>query len=102
MCSTTPGSLRGSSGRRRSDGRAGAKGSKVSTGLVAESVHAGYRGVRVLRGADVTATAGSVALIVGRNGSGKSTLLKAIYGLVPVDEGRIILEGGELTKLRPD
>ena len=37
--------------------------------------------------------AGSLTAVVGPNGAGKSTLLKAIAGILPADEGSIVLEG---------
>jgi zinc/manganese transport system ATP-binding protein len=40
-----------------------------------------------------TFAAGSMTAIVGPNGAGKSTLLKAMVGIVPTDQGRVVLEG---------
>ena len=40
--------------------------------------------------------------IIGPNGAGKSTLIKAIFGLLPVMRGRVLLRGEEITGLRPD
>jgi branched-chain amino acid transport system ATP-binding protein len=37
--------------------------------------------------------------IIGPNGAGKSTLLKALFGLIPVREGRVLLAGEEITGL---
>ncbi len=52
----------------------------------------------VLDGVDVTVAAGEVLVIIGRSGSGKSTLLRCINLLEPIDEGRILLEGDEITR----
>jgi ABC-type polar amino acid transport system ATPase subunit len=51
----------------------------------------------VLDGIDVTVDAGEVLVVIGPSGSGKSTLLRCINLLTPVDEGRIYLEGEEIT-----
>lgn len=52
-----------------------------------------------LCGVDLTLEAGDFVTIIGGNGAGKSTLLNAICGSFPVDEGRILLDDTELTKL---
>ena len=44
----------------------------------------------VLRGVDFAAMPGALTAIVGPNGSGKTTLLRAIAGLSPQTEGRIV------------
>ncbi len=68
-----------------------------------EGLEAGYvRDLPILRGIDLTAEAGKLTVIIGPNGAGKSTLIKAIAGLVPVTAGRVLLEGQEITGLRPD
>ena len=51
----------------------------------------------VLDGIDLTVDAGEVLVVIGPSGSGKSTLLRCINLLTPVDEGRIFLEGEEIT-----
>jgi molybdate transport system ATP-binding protein len=55
-------------------------------------------GIRLDRGAlrlevEVDAPAGDVVAVLGPNGAGKTTLLLALAGLVPVAEGRIVLDG---------
>jgi ABC-type polar amino acid transport system ATPase subunit len=51
----------------------------------------------VLDGIDLTVPAGEVLVVIGPSGSGKSTLLRCINLLEPIDEGRIFLEGVEIT-----
>ncbi len=55
----------------------------------------------VLRGVSLTVAEGQYGVLMGRTGCGKTTLLEAICGLRPVDSGRIILGGREVTRLRP-
>jgi len=64
-------------------------------------VRAGYGGEDVLRGVSLGVPEGRIVAIIGPNGSGKSTLLKAIYGLIPLRAGSVVLAGNELAGLRP-
>jgi branched-chain amino acid transport system ATP-binding protein len=70
--------------------------------LEAEGVEAGYGEALVLHGVHVRAAPGEIVSIIGPNGAGKSTLLKALYGLVAVRSGHVVLRGDEVTRLRPD
>lgn len=47
----------------------------------------------------LTLNEGDFITVIGGNGSGKSTLLNAVAGVYPVDKGRIILDGADLTRL---
>jgi ABC-type polar amino acid transport system ATPase subunit len=51
----------------------------------------------VLDGVDLTVAAGEALVIIGRSGSGKSTLLRCINLLEPIDDGRILFEGDDIT-----
>jgi branched-chain amino acid transport system ATP-binding protein len=62
---------------------------------------AGYLpGVNILNGANFFANQGELVGIIGPNGAGKSTLLKAIFGLVKVREGEILLNGESIANLK--
>jgi polar amino acid transport system ATP-binding protein len=60
-------------------------------------VHKRFGTLEVLRGIDLTVPKGSVVCVLGPSGSGKSTLLRCINLLEPPDEGRIVIEGKEIT-----
>ncbi len=63
------------------------------TYLQISDVHKGFDGVAVLRGMTLEVDLHQVVALVGASGSGKSTLLRCIDGLIPVDAGRIMLDG---------
>lgn len=52
-----------------------------------------------LRGVSLDARAGTITAVVGPNGSGKSTLVRALIGRVPLESGRISVEGAPLTEM---
>jgi ABC-type polar amino acid transport system ATPase subunit len=62
-----------------------------------EGVHKSFGKLHVLRGVDLSVERGGVVCVIGPSGSGKSTLLRCINLLEPPDEGRIFLEGKEIT-----
>jgi branched-chain amino acid transport system ATP-binding protein len=66
-----------------------------------DKVNAGYLpGINILNECSLTANEGELIGIIGPNGAGKSTLLKAIFGLVNVREGTILLNGEDITNLK--
>lgn len=52
-----------------------------------------------LNGVNLKLNAGDFVTIIGGNGAGKSTTLNAIAGVWPVDSGRIIVDGNDITRL---
>jgi len=62
-----------------------------------EGISKRYGGVRALEKADLEIQAGRVHAILGENGAGKSTLIKVMSGVVAPDEGRMLLDGREVT-----
>jgi branched-chain amino acid transport system ATP-binding protein len=61
--------------------------------LELHQVSAGYGGVDVIHGIDLTVRAGEIVTLVGANGAGKSTLVKTVSGLVPARAGTITYNG---------
>jgi len=67
----------------------------------ADNLLAGYLpGVNILNGTDLYARDGELVGIIGPNGAGKSTLLKALFGLVNVRSGNVLLRGEDITNLK--
>ena len=52
-----------------------------------------------LRGINLTLEDGDFVTVIGGNGAGKSTMLNAVAGVWPIDEGQIIIDGNDVTKL---
>lgn len=52
-----------------------------------------------LNGLSFTLNEGDFVTIIGGNGAGKSTMLNAVAGVFPVDEGSILIDGMDVTKL---
>lgn len=74
----------------------------MSTNLRAQEIEASYGSLKVLRGVSLEVSAGQIVLVIGRNGSGKSTILKTILGLTPLRAGRVLLNGVDISRERPD
>jgi ABC-type branched-subunit amino acid transport system ATPase component len=72
----------------------------MTDGLVVEDVTKSYGGLVALSQVSMHARPGEVLGIIGPNGAGKTTLLDAIAGSTSVTEGRIMLYGIELSRLR--
>ena len=64
-----------------------------------QGLRASYGAVEVLRGIDFTVARGEIVALLGTNGAGKSTILRCISGLMPADDGRIMFEGQDLTRV---
>ena len=68
--------------------------------LYAEDLVAGYLpGVDILTGCNIAVREGELIGIIGPNGAGKSTLIKAMFGLVNIRSGRVVLRGQDITSL---
>ncbi len=54
-----------------------------------------------LEDVNLTVPTGGYAALMGKTGSGKTTLLEALAGLKPMAAGRIVLQGTDVTRLKP-
>jgi ABC-type branched-subunit amino acid transport system ATPase component len=69
--------------------------------LEVQGLYAGYGDSEVLHDVSATVAEQEVVTIIGPNGAGKSTLLKAIMGYLIPHQGRIVLNGQDVTRLQP-
>jgi polar amino acid transport system ATP-binding protein len=69
----------------------------VSDALLVDGVHKAFGKLEVLRGVDLSVADHEVVCLIGASGSGKSTLLRCINLLEPIDAGRIVVEGIDIT-----
>jgi len=69
----------------------------VTAAVELENVHKSFDKVEVLRGIDLAVSEHEVVCLIGASGSGKSTLLRCVNLLEPIDEGRILIRGADVT-----
>ena len=70
--------------------------------LIGENMTGGYgRGANILNGCTIAVDKGKIAVIVGPNGAGKSTAMKAVFGMLPLREGSVRINGADITALSP-
>lgn len=69
--------------------------------LIGESMTGGYGGADILHSCTISVDKGEIAVIVGPNGAGKSTAMKAIFGMLGLREGRVMLGERDITALNP-
>ena len=66
--------------------------------LKAHKITGGYgSGPDILHACDISVGEGEIAVIVGPNGAGKSTAMKAIFGMLDVREGSVLLDGVDIS-----
>jgi ABC-type branched-subunit amino acid transport system ATPase component len=70
--------------------------------LVAEGVTSGYGEVPIVEDVSIHIGQDEIVTIIGPNGAGKSTVLKALFGFLPVWQGRVSLAGDDVTGLAPE
>ena len=71
------------------------------TALVGTAMTGGYGGADILKGCTIAVEAGEIAVIVGPNGAGKSTAMKAMFGMLDLRAGTVLLNGDDISDLPP-
>ena len=69
----------------------------MSEALLVDGVHKSFGRLEVLRGVDLELADHEVVCLIGASGSGKSTLLRCVNLLEPINAGRIVVEGIDIT-----
>jgi branched-chain amino acid transport system ATP-binding protein len=69
--------------------------------LELRGIHAGYGGIEVLHGIDLTVEAGTVLAVLGPNGAGKTTLLRVASAMLVPTRGDLLVGGRVLTGVEP-
>jgi polar amino acid transport system ATP-binding protein len=65
--------------------------------LLLEDVYKSFGENEVLKGIDLTVEPHEVVCLIGASGSGKSTLLRCVNLVEPIDSGRVVVDGEEIT-----
>jgi len=69
--------------------------------LEVDNIHAYYGNIHALRGISLEVEEGEIVTLIGANGAGKTTTLRSISKLIQPREGRIILDGEDITDHPP-
>jgi polar amino acid transport system ATP-binding protein len=70
---------------------------QASAALVLEGIRKSFGANEVLKGIDLSVAPHEVVCLIGASGSGKSTLLRCTNLVEPIDAGRVVVEGEEIT-----
>lgn len=66
-----------------------------------KDLHGGYGKITILNGVSFSIPKASITTVIGPNGAGKSTVFKAIFGLLDIHSGQVLLEGRDVTGSKP-
>ena len=69
--------------------------------LVGEAMTGGYGDADILHDCTIGVDKGEIAVVVGPNGAGKSTAMKAVFGMLSLRAGRVVMDGEDITALKP-
>jgi branched-chain amino acid transport system ATP-binding protein len=69
--------------------------------LELKNITGGYGRITILNGTSFTIPKASITTVIGPNGAGKSTVFKAIFGLLNIHGGEILLDGENVTRMKP-
>ena len=72
------------------------------TFLSATGMTGGYgQGADIIHECDISVERGEIAVVVGPNGAGKSTAMRAVFGMLNLRQGSVLLDGEDITALAP-
>ena len=71
------------------------------TFLIGKNMTGGYGGANILNSCTIGAEKGEITVVVGPNGAGKSTAMKAMFGMLQLSEGEVLMDGVEISNLKP-
>ena len=69
--------------------------------LIGRNMTGGYGGADVLHDCTIGVDRGEIAVVVGPNGAGKSTAMKAVFGMLDLREGEVLMDGEDIGALTP-
>ncbi|MEH0294823.1 ABC transporter ATP-binding protein [Agrobacterium sp. CCNWLW71] len=69
--------------------------------LELKDIYGGYGKITILNGVTFSIPKASITTVIGPNGAGKSTVFKAIFGLLNIASGQILLNGNDVTRQAP-
>jgi branched-chain amino acid transport system ATP-binding protein len=70
--------------------------------LAVHELTTNYGAVCALDGVSIEVPVGQITAVLGANGAGKTSLLRTISGLVRARSGRVLLDGDDVTHVRPE
>ena len=69
--------------------------------LELRDVRGGYGKITILNGVSFAIPEATITTVIGPNGAGKSTVFKAIFGLLEIHSGEVLLQGRDVTRSTP-
>ena len=69
--------------------------------LSLHNIHSYYGHIHALKGISIEVNEGEIVTLIGSNGAGKSTTLRTISGMIHPQQGRILLDGKDISHMKP-
>jgi len=69
--------------------------------LTATNMTGGYGGADIIEHCNIAVDKGEIAVVVGPNGACKSTAMRAIFGMLDLRDGTVVLDGRDITPMAP-